>query len=92
MILLTDGEICYDKVSLSTLKVLLLHGGTRNDVSDIVDAALKAQLKKIADWGNEFCTCDIERDHPVHRHFCPKCWQALLKELSDIPKPRDTSW
>ena len=41
----------------------------------------KAQLKNVAEWGNEFCDCDVKREHPIHRHFCPGCWLKLLKEV-----------
>lgn len=45
----------------------------------------KTQLRMVVEWGSEDCDCgaehkfDIERS--VHRHFCPSCWQVLLKEL-----------
>ncbi len=41
----------------------------------------KESLKKFIEWGAEFCDCDIKREHPIHRHFCPRCWQALLEEI-----------
>lgn len=56
---------------------------------DIGDNSAKAQLKKVAEWGNEPCE---ERSHwvlldnmtqcpmPLKRE-CPLCWQALLEEI-----------
>ena len=52
---------------------------------------LKAQLKKVVEWGDEECfkhpfTSDLkEEEYNRKRHRCPECWQSLLKELEDKP-------
>ena len=44
----------------------------------------KAQLKKVVEWGNEDCACLREEgSHIPHRHFCPRCWQALVEEVKE---------
>lgn len=51
--------------------------------SSQAEISFKAGINAIIRWGNEFCDCDIEREHPIHRHFCPKCWQSKMKEVGD---------
>lgn len=45
---------------------------------EIAERVAKAQLKNVADWGDEPCphvfTCR-------GKHWCGECWEALLKEI-----------
>lgn len=45
----------------------------------IKQAAYKAQLKKVYEWGNE--RCPHHSNGYGSRHSCKKCWQALLEEV-----------
>ena len=45
----------------------------------------KAQLKKVAEWGNEKCPHIVDLGEVgtmgLPNRACVKCWQALLKEV-----------
>ncbi|KKN75004.1 hypothetical protein LCGC14_0385060 [marine sediment metagenome] len=54
--------------------------------ADSFNAIAKAQLKKVVEWGNEWCpvhTIEISKDvtEVIAKHQCCECWQALLKEV-----------
>lgn len=82
-ILLTDEEI---RVEIAKLPPTDLYTPSAYKESSIAwnEFIVKAQLKKVVEWGNGDCDCGLERNfdikRSVHRHLCPKCWQALLKE------------
>ena len=40
----------------------------------------KAQLKKVGEWGNRWCTDHHNIPPHLKRKECPTCWQALLEE------------
>lgn len=48
-------------------------------------AISKAQLKKVVEWGNSFCTTidhyGSDKRANTRKRECRKCWQALLKEV-----------
>ena len=45
-------------------------------VDSCMNYVLKAQLKNVVEWGNEWCP-----DSPIKRWQCSQCWQALIKEV-----------
>jgi hypothetical protein len=44
-----------------------------------VDAVVTAQLKKLLNWGDERCPHWNSEWHL--KHYCPKCWAELIKEV-----------
>ncbi len=80
MMLLTDEEI--DRI------VLLCY--TDNKISCVqwaVKEGIKAQLKKVVEWGEEECPHKTVRAGGIyqlyHRRDCPQCWQSLLEEVKE---------
>ena len=51
------------------------------------DDAAKAQLKKVVEWGTEYCVWHPQQSPNgslyanLHRRQCDVCWQDLLKEI-----------
>jgi len=75
MILLTDEEI-HSAGRVNTEFKDTSNGVVCEESYDL-NKILKAQLKKIYDWGNEPCphwVGDLKRE-------CPDCWQTLLEEI-----------
>lgn len=53
------------------------HKPTADEVFDLrLESVDKAQLKKLADWGNGYC----EFQNKLRRE-CEHCWQVLLREI-----------
>lgn len=74
MILLTDEEIRATFGNHKpTQEILELHMVFLNDIA-------KAQLKNIAEWGEEQCQEHHTSGIWFKRRECSKCWQALLEE------------
>ena len=48
----------------------------------IPDRVVKAQLKKVVEWGNEECREHKYYPQPPYwpRRRCNECWESLLKE------------
>ena len=71
MILLTEEEI--GKLSPE------YEGGYISGVyyyyNDGIRDGAKAQLRKVAEWGDKPC------EHGVQQKRCVPCWQSLLKEI-----------
>ena len=44
-------------------------------------SCLKAQLKKVVEWGEEVCREHDKTMRRAQRRFCDECWQSLLKEI-----------
>ena len=44
---------------------------------------IKAQLKKVYEWGNEDCphAGSVAGETLLHKHDCYKCWEALLNDV-----------
>jgi len=84
--LLTDEEIMK---TLAFRKAGMLMGQAMGDTEG--DKPLyqaryiaKAQLKRVAGWGMEWCQAGFHNDNemwPIHRYQCEDCWQALLEEI-----------
>ena len=53
---------------------------SQHDLARVFDEGAKAQLKKVARWGHEFCEHNPENLQAI-RAYCPVCWQELLEEL-----------
>ncbi len=41
----------------------------------------KAQLKKMAEWGDETCPHKYDPPFNGHKRECSYCWQSLLDEV-----------
>lgn len=52
------------------------------DVTDIDEgkAIAKAHLKKVVEWGEEWCPHTTADDVPQFKRECDKCWQALQED------------
>ena len=53
-----------------------------------IDGLLKAQLKKVVEWGDEDCfdhngARRREQGWHIKRRVCPECWQTLLEEVKE---------
>jgi len=75
MMLLTDEE-----------KSIYELYGTEGLAGYNMDGLLKAQLRKVYEWGNEECPHKWEdfysgEKRPRSTRQCPKCWQAILEEI-----------
>lgn len=95
MISLTDEEIKELMIKSDAVYELPGFAVTASDTSKwagrLLAYALKAQLKKVYEWGNETCDNDDHwqhkfgdinvRLHPLYRRNCGLCWQELLKEI-----------
>ncbi len=81
MIRLTDEEI----IEATQIYMFIPNGELDLDCGFLRgrQQVANAQLKKAVEWGNEECDCDVLREHPVRRHFCPRCWLALQKEVKN---------
>lgn len=44
---------------------------------------LKAQLKKVGEWGNKPCPHDPWVHDDAKRAGCKRCWQTLLEEVEE---------
>lgn len=81
-ILLDDDDMFY--VGMDVTK----GGGDYADIIEVIRTSAKAQLKKVAEWGNELCKEHPEVNYPekgTHynkRHDCPICWQTLVGSVS----------
>jgi len=56
--------------------------------SDFVDegrAVAKDQLREVVEWGEEICPCEVNTLPRFHKRECPKCWQALRREVGIGP-------
>ena len=69
-ILLTEEDL--DKLAV---EYPLLDFSFEDDYREEVEIMRKAQLKKVAEWGDGECP-----HSGSIRRCCPKCWQELLKE------------
>ena len=48
---------------------------------EVLDPYLKAQLKKVWEWGNEDCPHNPKPIRLKVKRGCVACWQALLEEI-----------
>lgn len=85
MILLTDEEI---RGEIAKLPPTDLYTPSAYEESSIAwnEFISKAQLKKVAEWGNEPCPhilTQIMDGSETKKRNCEACWQALLKEVND---------
>lgn len=84
MIRLTDEEMDTVWNEASSLKLLM---GSAEDIKqsgiNCARALRDAQLKKVAEWGNETCYehLKVMGGLPIFRHRCDMCWQAILEEV-----------
>ncbi len=52
--------------------------------TDYAELVAKAQLKKVVEWGNDFCMDNSHYGKREHNRkgLCLMCWQALLEEIT----------
>ncbi len=81
MILLSDEEICE---ATGTVPFGSTYSAKENEVNFSwggVRELNKAQLKKVAEWGDGNCEhLESRMGYTRPRRACKKCWQAILKE------------
>jgi len=82
--LLTDEEIA--KI-MGSVPFGSTYSASENEVAfswNTVRRLNRAQLKKVVEWGNDFCMDNSHYGKREHNRkgLCLMCWQALLEEIT----------
>lgn len=81
-ILLTDEELNQAFAGAFDKDVFFDHKPTPEEIITLRFRAIRdAQLKRVAEWGNEPCQIHTNSLAPIKvKRECPYCWQELIKE------------
>jgi len=63
--------------------ILLTDEESDNYLGENLDLLLKAQARKVVEWGNQRCDKHMGINHDIPRHRCFECWNELKGEIDN---------